>query len=509
MSNAPFRSRVLALAVGTATTFASGCIPALPAGGAREPSHDVPESYGEAAAEVPSQTADAAAPAAQRSDAVLIDWREFFTDEKLVALIDEALRNNQELNITIQETLVANSEVIARRGDLLPNLGFGANVGIDRVGDYTSQGRADEANGVPSNLPNFALGLYASWEIDIWGRLRNLRDAATQRFLASVEGQNFMVTRLVAEIASLYYELIALDRQLAVLDDNIVLQESSLGAVRLEFEAARVTAVAVSRFSAELRAYQSRRYETLQRRVETENQLNFLLGRFPQHIDRTTDDFMALEPATLRAGLPAELLANRPDIRRAELELEAARLDVRAARARFYPSLSLEAGLGYESFDITKLFATPSSILYSLAASLTAPLLNRANLTAQYFGADARQMQSVFKYERAIRSAFMEVANRLSLLDNLARSYALRSEQVGHLQQSIEQSTLLFRSARADYLEVLTARRDALEAQLELIETKKRQLSAAVGLYQALGGGWRRARPPQEPVQENEDGANP
>lgn len=509
MSNASTSSRVphtLRL-LPLLSLFVTGCIPALPGGGAREPSNATPESYGDA----PADTEAEASTASEHSSAS-IEWRNFFSDERLVALIDEALRNNQELNITVQETLVAHSDVLARRGDILPNLRFGASAGIDRASDHTSQGRSDEATGVPSNLPNFSLGLYASWEVDVWGRLRNLRDAAIHRYLASVEGRNFMVTRLVTEIANLYYELVALDQQLAVLDDNIRLQESALEAVRLQLEAARVTAVAVSRFEAELRDYESRRYGVVQRRVETENQLNFLLGRFPQHIDRNESDFMALEPVAIRAGLPSELLQNRPDIRRSELELEAARLDVRAARARYYPSLSLEAGAGVESFDITKLFSMPGSLLYGLAANLMAPILNRSAITAQYFGADAHQLQAVFTYERAIRNAFMEVANRLSLVENVGHSLELRTAQVESLQHAIEQSMLLFRSARADYLEVLTTRRDALEAQMELIETKKRQLTAAVGLYQALGGGWRgteieNAEEPHE--DEDNDGATP
>jgi outer membrane protein TolC len=195
----------------------------------------------------------------------------------------------------------------------------------------------------------------------------------------------------------------------------------------------------------------------------------------------------------VHTGVPGELLENRPDVRRAELELRAAALDVASARARFFPALRLEAGVGYQSFDITRLLATPDSILYSLFANLMAPLLNRTGITAQYFSANSRQMQAVVNFERAVLTAYLDVNTGLNLLRNLAQSYELRLQQVQHLAEAVEVSTLLFNSARADYLEVLTTRRDSLEAQMDLIENKQRLLTATVTLYQALGGGWRRS----------------
>jgi NodT family efflux transporter outer membrane factor (OMF) lipoprotein len=363
------------------------------------------------------------------------------------------------------------------------------------VGRYTSQGQADEHTGVAPDLQNYSFGLYATWEIDIWRRLRNSMDAARYRYLASQEGLNFMVTRLVAEIASRYYELIALDRQLEIVRSNVELQQNALEMVRLQQQAAQVTMLAVRRFEAQLRGFQSQQFEITQRIVETENQLNLLVGRFPQHVERSSEDFLNREPSAVHAGVPAQLLENRPDVRRAELELRAAALDVAAARARFYPALHLDAGLGYQSFDATRLLATPDSILYSLFAGVMAPLLNRNGITAEYYSSNSRQMQAVLRYERTVLSAYVDVNTGLNMLRNLSQSYAMKAQQVEHLTESVQISTLLFNSARADYLEVLTARRDLMEAQVNLVETKQRQLTATVTLYQALGGGWRPAGP--------------
>lgn len=468
------RTRRGALALVGAIALGS-CVPTLPGGPARAPNRQVPASFG----------ADDEAESSAR-----VDWRDFFADPHLVALIEVALANNQELNITVQEMLVANNEVMSRRGEYLPSLGVAAGAGLDRVGRYTSQGQSDEHNGVDENLQSYSFNLYASWEVDVWGRLRNAANAARYRYLASREGRNFMVTRLVAEIASRYYELMALDRQLEIVRNNVQLQESALEMVRLQQQAARVTMLAVRRFEAQLLGFQSRQYEIGQRIVETENQINLLLGRFPVRVERSSDTFLTVQPA-VHAGLPAQLLENRPDVRRAELELRAAQLDVSAARARFYPSLHLDGRLGYQSFDVRHLVDTPDSILYSIFAGLTAPLLNRNAITAEYFSANSRQVQAVLRYERAILSAFLDVNTGVNLLRNLSQSYALKEQQVARLNESVEVSTLLFNSARAEYLEVLTTRRDSLEAQMELIETKQRQLTATVTLYQALGGGWR------------------
>ena len=456
--------------------FAAACIPALPGGRARAPNASVPARYG-AQDEAPSSAQ--------------VRWSEFFTDARLRALIEAALKNNQELNIVALEVDIARNEIMARRGEYLPRVGVGLGAGIEKVGLYTSKGASDEANGVEQHLPSFAFGFTASWEVDIWSKLRSATKAASLRYLASQEGRSFAVTRLVGEIASAYYELVALDSQLDVLKQNIEIQASALQVVRLQKEAAKVTELAVKRFEAEVLKNQSRQYAIQQQIVETENRINFLVGRPPQRVERSAQRAAELVPPIVHAGVPSQLLENRPDVRQAQLELAAADLDFRVAKARFYPTLGISATLGYQSFDLLKLVSTPASLAYGLGADLVAPLLNRTAITAGYFTANAKQMQAVLQYERAILSGYLEVIKLLALLHNFEMSYDLQAQQVERLARSIEISSQLFASARADYMEVLLTRRDALEAQMELIENKRRQMSAAVGLYQALGGGWR------------------
>ena len=228
---------------------------------------------------------------------------------------------------------IAQNEVTARRGEYLPKVAFRVGGGLEKVGTYTSQGASDEANGVPQHLPNFAFGFAASWEIDIWSKLRNATKAATLRYLASQEGRNFAVTMLVGELANSYYELVALDAQFEVMKQNIELQQSALAVVRLQKEAARVTELAVRRFEAEVLKNQSRQYTIQQQIVEAENRINFLLGRFPQRVDRSAQRFVELVPPVVHSGIPSQLLDNRPDVKQAQLELVAAELDVKVAKA--------------------------------------------------------------------------------------------------------------------------------------------------------------------------------
>ena len=477
------RGRGFAAMAGLCTALlASSCVPSLTQNPPREANKKVPGSYGAAAGNASTAAAESLAKK---------KWKEFFTDPQLKALIEAALENNQELNIQLQEIIIANNEIMAREGEYLPRLGVGAGAGLDKVGEHTSQGAADEHTGVGNPLGDFRFGFMASWEVDIWKKLRNAARAAAYRYLASIQGRNMVVTRLVAEIASSYYELMALDQQLEVLKQNIEIQQSALHVVKLQMQAARVTQLAVQRFEAEVLKNQSRRYTLEQQIIQTENRINFLVGRFPQPVARNSDHFNDPLPETIAAGIPSQLLTNRPDVKQAELELEAAKLDVQVAKARFYPSLSIEAGIGYEAFNPKHLLTTPESVFYNLAGNLTAPLLNRQGIKAEYFSANAEQLRAVFHYEQTVLRAFTEVANQLAKIQNLRDTYRLESQQVDTLTKAIEVSNVLFQSARADYMEVLLTRRDALESQMDLIETRLHQRHAMVNVYQALGGGWR------------------
>lgn len=424
-------------------------------------------------------------------------WQDYFADPHLVALIDTAMKNNQELRIFSQELEIARNEVMERKGEYLPFVGLGAEAGLEKVGRYTRDGAVEESlqiredEAFPEPLPDYMLGAYASWEIDIWHKLRNAKKSAMSRFLASAEGRKFLVTNLVSEIADTYYELLALDNQLEIIRQNIQIQTDALNVVKLQKQSARVTELAVRRFEAQVLNTRSMQFVIQQRIVETENRLNFLLGRYPEQIQRDPGLFNELSPDVIQFGLPADLLENRPDIREAELNLIAADLDIKVAKAHFYPTVDLKAGLGFQAFNPGVLLSTPESLIYSAAGGLTAPLINRNAIKAAYFTAGAKQIQAVYEYDQTVLNAYIEVVNQMSRISNLKSSYDLKARQVDALTESVDISNNLFRSARADYMEVLLTQREALESRFELVETKMQQLHAWVATYRALGGGWR------------------
>lgn len=434
---------------------------------------------------------------ADTTNTASVDWRNFFQDKYLSNLIDTALQNNQELKITLQEIEIARNEIMLRKGAILPSVSLGGGMGVEKVGRYTSQGAGDATTEIkpgkemPDPLGDFRVAAYANWEVDIWHKLRNAKKASITRYLATTEGRNFVQTNLVAEVSNSYYELVALDNQLAIVQQNIQLQKNALEVVKIQKEASRATELAVQKFEAEVNKTQSLQFDILQAIKETENRINLLLGRFPQPIARDTSNFLNKLPASVSTGMPSQLLANRPDIRQAELQLAAAKLDVKVARAEFYPSLGISASLGLQAFNPAYLSTLPESLLFSLGGELVGPIINRNAIKAEFVTANNKQLQVMYNYERTIVNAYLEVSTQMSGISNLQKSYDFKSKQVDALTRSINVSGDLFRSARADYLEVLMTQRDALEAKLELIENRKQQLNAVVNIYRDLGGGWK------------------
>jgi multidrug efflux system outer membrane protein len=421
---------------------------------------------------------------------------EFFTDPNLTILFDQALVGNQQLSILNEDIAIASNEIRRRRGAFLPFLGFNTGSSLNKYSYNTLIG-ADNRENTPLNaasfpkpLPDFLVAADISWQIDIWRQLRNARDAQGLRYLGTVDGRNYIVTRLIAEIAENYYTLMALDQRLETLDRTIALQERSLEMAKAQKEGVRGTELGVQRFQAEVRKNQSEKLIIYQEIIETENRINFLCGRYPQPVARISAGFLDFNLNTLRVGVPAQLLQNRTDIRQAERELSAAGIDIRVARANFFPKLFITAGVGYEAFNPRYLFLTPESLIYNAAGNLVAPLINKSAIRADYMNANAKQLQAVYNYQRTVLNAFTEVVNRVSKVQNYSRSIEIKKQQLTSLESAVAVADNLFQNARIEYIDVLFAQRDRNDARIILIETKKEQLAAIVNAYQALGGGW-------------------
>jgi outer membrane protein, multidrug efflux system len=456
---------------------------------------------------------------------------DFYNDQALRIWIHQALVNNRELKILNEDVQIAQNEVLARSGAYLPFVTLGTSSALNRYSNFTLDGASlrDDSYApgrfFPNPMGNFWGGVNLSWQLDIYRQLRNARDAASRRYLAAFDQRNYFVTRLVAEVAENYYDLISLDKRLENLDLIIELNQNSLKIARARLQFARGNLLAVQRFEAEVRKNQSQKQIVRQDIIQAENRINFLINRFPAPVERMStgfSEFFDLKIHDLSVGVPSQLLQNRPDIRQAERDLEAAGLDVKVARVNFFPQLILTGGVGLDAFSMRYLFE-PNAVIGSIAGGLVGPLINFRAIKAQYFTANARQLQSVYNYQRVVLGAFTEVINRLNKVVNYQQSVEIKKMQVERLVASVETANRLFQNAQTEYIDVLFAQRDLWDARADLIETKQAQLSAVINTYQALGGGWLKEptppalpdfaaagpAPPPMPAPAPNDPANP
>ena len=426
-----------------------------------------------------------------------INWREYFEDPQLIQLIDTAVGNNLDLQIALQRIETARSSIKLANSALLPKVDLDIGGGIRRFGLYTMDGAGNASTYitdnqiVPEHLPDMYVGLLSTWEIDVWGKLHDQRRSAVSGYLASIEGTNFVISNLVSDVAIHYSELLALDNELDIIRQTIRNQEEALEVIKLQKEAGRANELAVQQFYAQHLNMQALEKEVLQKTIETENRLNFLLGRFPQPIERSKDKLFRAASHELSEGVPSELLENRPDIRAAEFEIKASKFDLQVAKKSFYPSVNITASFGFQAFDPEFLFTTPASIAYSVFGRLIAPLVNLKALEAKFNSAKANQISAMYNYQKTILNAHVEVANELANIKNLKQINVLKKQQSDALKQAVYISKELYKSAKATYLEVLIAQQSALQSNLDLIDATKQQRVAKIKLYKALGGGWR------------------
>ena len=444
----------------------------------------IPESYSENTIPDSTNTAN-------------IQWKNYFKDQNLVTLIDSAIVNNQDILMAMQRIQIAKSDVLLQRSALLPQVDASVAGGVSRFGKYTSDGAGNAGTpihrneNIPTVLPDYFVGLQTNWEVDIWGKLKNKKRAATLRFLAGVEAKNVVLTNLIAEVAINYYELIALDNRLDAVQEYLKLQEKALQIMKFQKEAAMVNRLAVEQFEANVVNSKAREIEISQEIIITENTINLLLGRFPQAIQRTREVIDAEFGFATAIGIPSQLMQNRPDVRQAELELFAAKADVKSAKAAFYPSLNIDGSIGFQAFRSKLLFSTPESVAYAIAGNLTAPLLNRRAIKAEFAMANATQIELLYNYQKTVITAFVEVNNQITSLQNIEKLLTLKMQEAAIYDQSIETSLTLFKANRANYLEVLLSQQNAIEAKMQLLDTKKDRLVNRVNIYKALGGGWK------------------
>jgi outer membrane protein, multidrug efflux system len=329
--------------------------------------------------------------------------------------------------------------------------------------------------------------LRASWEIDIWGRLKNQQISALEKLLAQRDAAQWLTTNIIAQVATLYYELLALDEEKKIADENIALQERALDIVSTQKEAGRATELAVQQFKAQVLGTRSLSFNLQQRIVQAENTLRLILGQYDGVIERDSNWQKQILPATIEAGLPARLLLNRPDIRQAEHELAATKADLVVARAAFLPALTLSPNIGLQSFRPLALF-NPGSAAIGILSGLAMPVINKRGIEAERQVRTAKQDEAFFKYQQQVVKAYNEVQTELQQFNNLKESYRFKTDEVIALRRAVEVSNDLYVTGYANYLEVISAQKGVLQTSLELVEMRKMQFVNIVNLYRTLGG---------------------
>lgn len=418
-----------------------------------------------------------------------IPWKLFFSDASLQNLIDSAITNNYDMQVALKNIEAAQLIVQQTKLGYLPTAILQGGASINRPSDNSLNGLSLSQFLQKSYVEDYSLGVTISWEADIWGKIKNQKAKALAAYLQTTEARKAIKTNLVSEVAKGYYNLLMLDEQLAVARKNLSLNDSTLGIIRLQYNAGQVTALGVQQAEAQ-RLVAVQLVPLLQQHITIqENALSVLTSVPPASIQRTNAISNIMFPDQLAAGVPSSLVSNRPDVKQFELALNIANANTGIAKANLYPSLSITAAGGINSFKASNWFNIPASLFGTLVGGITQPLLQGKQLKTQYKLAKVDREITVIQFRQSVLTAVGEVSDALVKTEKIKEQEAVASTRVKTLQQSISNADLLFKNGMATYLEVITAQSNSLQGELELVSIRKEQLNAVVELYRALGGG--------------------
>ena len=401
----------------------------------------------------------------------------------LDSLIAEALANNKNVKIAAANVEQAAGILMTTRSALFPQVGYEANAIRQRVSRNNAIGAPNEN---PFNIHQILAG--ATWEIDLWGRIRRLSEAAQANLLATDEARRGVILSLVSGVAASYIQLRAFDEQLAISRSTLKTYADSVTLFEKQHKYGQVSLMTVQQARSQYETAAAAIPQIEIQIVATENALSILLGRNPGPIARgKTLDELAM-PA-VPAGLPSQLLEQRPDLRQAEQNLIAANAQIGAAKALYYPSISLTGSYGKSSTELENLFKGPSNT-WNYGGSITGPIFTFGAIKGQVNQAEAAQRAALSAYELAIQNAFADVENALVSRDKLGEQFAAEQKRVVAYRDYTRLAWLKYNGGYTSYLEVLYAETQLFPAELSATQTQAAALVSYVNLYKAIGGGW-------------------
>ncbi|RZJ72447.1 efflux transporter outer membrane subunit [Flavobacterium sp.] len=413
-----------------------------------------------------------------------LSWNNLFTDPILQGHINKGLQNNFDMRIAIQTIASAEAYLKQGKAGYFPTLSVGA--------DWTHQELSKNSQ-FGSFLPNRSINQYqltgsVAWEADIWGKIRSTKRAAGAQYLQSVAAKQAIQTQLVSDIASMYFQLMALDAQLRVVDSTLGNRTKSVDIIKSLKDAGETNEVGVKQTEAQLYATQIIREDLKTNIVLLENTISILLGETPRKIERARFEDQKVE-ADIKLGVPAQLLAKRPDVIAAEYNLVNYFELTNVARSNFYPKFTVTATGGFQSLDIKELLSA-NSIFANVVTGLTQPIFNQRRNRTAYEAAKANQETAFLQFQQALLTAGREVSDALQQYQNEDNKLVIRQKQLESLRDAANFSDELLQYGMVNYLEVLTAKDQALNTELNYIDNQYQKYSALITLYKALGGGW-------------------
>lgn len=428
---------------------------------------------------------------AYRTDKVAVDslsmadisWRDIFTDQQLQAYIEEGLANNLDIRAAIEQIDIAEAYLKQGKAGYFPTLGANAQAMTQKLSKNGPQG------GLVTSMDQFEIGAGLSWEADIWGKIRSSKRAAEAGYLQTQAAHQVVTSKLITGIASVYFQLQTLDKQIKVTEKTILTRKDGLETTQALKDAGRVTEVAVKQTEAQVYSAEALLIELKKNVALLENTLSILLGGGPREMLRTELDSNLID-VPLKTGVPSQLLVNRPDLRAAEMGLRAAFEQTNIARSMFYPSLNINAQTGLQSLELKDLFST-NSLFAGLIGSLTQPIFQGRQIRTNHEVAQSKEEIAKLQFMQTFLNASKEVADALYSIEAAEEKLVFKAKEQEALDLAVEYSHELLNHGMADYLEVLRAEENALYTHIDLINTENEKLQATIDLYRALGGGWR------------------
>ncbi|MBO9692642.1 efflux transporter outer membrane subunit [Chryseobacterium sp.] len=422
-------------------------------------------------------------------DTVVLPWKTFFKDPKLIGLIDKALSRNNEVNVALKNIEQLDLAYKQAKLSLMPTLDLTAGANRSWASTNTLNGSLNEQFVGTKYIDDFSAALRLSWEIDIWGKAKMQKESAAAEYFGQKENLNAIKSRIVVQVAQAYYNLISLDEQLKIAEQNIELSDNTLKMMNLQFKAGQINSLAVQQSEAQKKTAELLIPLAKQNIAVQENALSILCGEYPAKIEREGNLKTMIPENKLSEGLPAQLLSRRPDLKMAEFNVISLNSKTGLAKAAMYPSISLSPQIGVNSNKFNSWFDIPGSITKAIAANLAAPVFQKKQLKTAYETALIEQEKAAINFKQSVMTAVGEVSDAMAKSKGSSERLELLEQRTAILDKGINDALKLYKSGMATYLEVITAQNNKLQNDLEAINVTLERLNAEVDLYRALGGG--------------------